>query len=311
MATDARLKATLPAITDQLVQTYVECGQIHHLDHCPLPNRTRIYAIIDDLLEVVYPGFGHRQNLTMENIEYRVGDLLDTLHDALTEQISRALRHDCGDRGRRLEDFEGDAQRRTVSFLERLPTLRGDLAHDVQAAYDGDPAAVGPAECVFCYPGITAITIYRFAHELHKLGVPLIPRLMTEYAHSRYGIDIHPGATIGSRFFIDHGTGVVIGETCEIGKNVKVYQGVTLGALSFPKDEEGQLIRGRKRHPTVEDDVVIYANATILGGETVIGQGSVIGSSVWLTESVPPYTVVVLEAPKLRHKKTRVEQQSA
>ena len=177
------------------------------------------------------------------------------------------------------------------------------LAEDVQAAFDGDPAAKSLDEIIFCYPGLAAITIYRLAHELHRLDVPLIPRMMTEYAHGKTGIDIHPGATIGRRFFIDHGTGVVIGETTDIGDNVKLYQGVTLGALSFPRDETtGQIVRDTKRHPTLEDDVVIYANATILGGETVIGHHSVIGSSAWITRSVAPYTIVTIENPRLRYR---------
>jgi serine O-acetyltransferase len=172
------------------------------------------------------------------------------------------------------------------------------LALDVQAAYDGDPACKSTDEVVFCYPGLEAVTVYRLAHALHGLEVPLIPRMMTEWAHSRTGIDIHPGATIGDYFFIDHGPGVVIGETCQIGNWVKLYQGVTLGALSFPTDAHGNLVRGRKRHPTIEDNVVIYANATVLGGETVIGRDAVIGASTWITRSVPPNTTVILEEPK-------------
>ena len=173
----------------------------------------------------------------------------------------------------------------------------------MQAAFDGDPAAKSLDEIVFCYPGVAAVTVYRLAHELHRLGVPLIPRMMTEYAHGKTGIDIHPGATIGRRFFIDHGTGVVIGETTQIGDGVKLYQGVTLGALSFPRDEKtGQIVRDAKRHPTIEDDVVIYANATILGGETVIGHHSVIGSSAWITRSIAPYTTVTIENPSLRYR---------
>jgi serine O-acetyltransferase len=174
------------------------------------------------------------------------------------------------------------------------------LGLDVQAAFDGDPACKSLDEVIFCYPGLEAVTVYRLAHELHKLGIPLIPRMMTEWAHGRTGIDVHPGATIGRYFFIDHGTGVVIGETCEIGDWVKIYQGVTLGALSFPTDESGQLVRGTKRHPTIEDRVVIYANATVLGGDTVVGRNSIIGSNVWLTRSVDPDTTVSLEKPQLR-----------
>ena len=197
-------------------------------------------------------------------------------------------------------DFEALGQAKAIQFLERIPDVRRMLAMDVQAAYDGDPAVKNSDEIVFCYPGLEAVTIYRLAHELHVLGIPFIPRMMTEWAHSRTGIDIHPGATIGQHFFIDHGTGVVIGETCEIGNHVKLYQGVTLGALSFPTDGDGNLVRGMKRHPTIEDHVVIYANATILGGRTTIGHHSVIGSNVWLTRSVEPHTTVVLEKPKLQ-----------
>ena len=300
MATDIRLKETLPAITDRVVETYAECSSIHHLDHVPLPNREAIVRILADLSEVIYPGFGRRQNLQLNNVEYHVGDLLVNLHDQLTEQIARALRHDSHDADVPIEEFERIGQQKAVEFLERLPQVRRMLALDVQAGYDGDPAATGPTECIFCYPGIEAITVYRLAHQLCILGVPLIPRYMTEYAHSRTGIDIHPGATIGRSFFIDHGTGVVIGETCEIGDNVKLYQGVTLGAFSFAKDTEGKLIRGKKRHPTIQNDVVIYINASILGGETVIGHHSVIGSNVAITKSVPPHTVVTMEKPKLQ-----------
>ena len=169
------------------------------------------------------------------------------------------------------------------------------LVVDVQAAYDGDPAAPNLSEIIFAYPGLVAVTVYRIAHELQVLGVPLLPRIMTEHAHSLTGIDIHPGANIGPSFFIDHGTGVVIGETTEIGTGVKIYQGVTLGALSFPKDERGKIIRGTKRHPTIEDGVVIYAGATILGGETVIGKGAVIGGNTWVIQSVPPHSRVLNE----------------
>src|SRR5438270_161850 len=192
----------------------------------------------------------------MGNVSYHVGDLIDSLYDRLTQQIARALRHDC--KVRDLEtDFEAEAQTIAIRLLELLPDLRRVLADDVRAAFDGDPAAKNIDEILFCYPGVSAITVFRVAHELFKLGVPLIPRMMTEYAHSKTGIDIHPGASIGRRFFIDHGTGVVIGETTRIGEGVKVYQGVTLGALSFPRDETtGELVRGTKRHPTIEDEVV-------------------------------------------------------
>lgn len=301
MATDVRLKETLPEITEAIVATYTECSHTNHLDHKPLPNREAVGEILDDLLEILYPGFVRRQNLHMGNVEYHVGDLVDGLHDKLTQQIGRALRHDYDPNGHPL-DFEALAQQKAVDLLKRLPDLRVILEQDVQAAYEGDPAAKSYHEIIFCYPGLEAVTIYRIAHELLLLGVPLIPRMMTEYAHSKTGIDIHPGARIGRSFFIDHGTGVVIGETCDIGRRVKLYQGVTLGALSFPRDADGNIIRGMKRHPTLEDEVVVYANATILGGDTVIGHHAVIGSSVWLTQSVDPYTVVSLEKPSLRIK---------
>jgi serine O-acetyltransferase len=299
MATDIRLKEGLPEITDALVATYAERQYINHLGHKPLPSREAIVEILDDLLDILYPGFWRRQNLHIGNVEYHVGDVIDRLHDKMTMQIMRACRHDC-DQPEPGVDFEQLAQQKTIEFLKQLPEIRVTLEQDVQAAYVGDPAAKSCYEIIFCYPGLEAVTIYRLAHELLLLGVPLIPRMMTEYAHSKTGIDIHPGARIGPSFFIDHGTGVVIGETCDIGRHVKLYQGVTLGALSFPRDASGNIIRGMKRHPTLQDEVVIYANATILGGDTVIGHHAVIGSNVWLTHGVDPYTVVSLEKPQLR-----------
>jgi serine O-acetyltransferase len=302
MASDVRLKEQLPALTDRIVAGYKAAGSIHYLGHCPLPNYEEIVGCLEDLKEILYPGYRRREGLHHGNIAYYVGDLLDRLHDRLTIQIGRALRHEAGATSDCIsrEDYEALGQAKTLQFLDQLPELRSVLATDVQAAFDGDPACRTPDEVIFCYPGLEAITIYRLAHLLHELGIPFIPRMMTEWAHSRTGIDIHPGATIGEYFFIDHGTGVVIGETCEIGQHVKLYQGVTLGALSFATDGEGNLVRGTKRHPTIEDRVVVYANATILGGRTVVGHDSVIGSSVWLTSSVGPHTTVVLEKPKLR-----------
>jgi serine O-acetyltransferase len=301
MATDIRLKEGLPEITEALVATYTECKYINHLAHRPLPSREAVADILCDLMDILYPGFVRRQNLHIGNVEYHVGDLVDGLHDKLTQQIARALRHEYEQEDGR-SDFEAIAQQKAIGLLRRLPELRYLLEQDVEAAYVGDPAAHSHHEIVFCYPGLEAVTVYRLAHELLLQGVPLIPRMMTELAHSKTGIDIHPGARIGPAFFIDHGTGVVLGETCDIGRNVKLYQGVTLGALSFPRDASGNIIRGMKRHPTLEDEVVVYANATILGGETVIGHHAVIGSSVWLTQSVAPHTVVSLEKPSLRMK---------
>jgi serine O-acetyltransferase len=301
MATDIRLKEGLTEITDALVATYTECNHISHLGHKPLPSREAIADILADLLDILYPGYVRRQNLHLGNVEYHVGDVIDGLHDKLTQQIVRALRHECDDRNAE-PDLEALAQQKTIGLMRRLPSIRALLELDVESAFLGDPAAKSHHEIIFCYPGLEAVTVYRLAHELVLLGVPLIPRMMTEYAHSKTGIDIHPGARIGPGFFIDHGTGVVIGETCDIGRNVKLYQGVTLGALSFPRDAAGNIIRGKKRHPTLEDEVVVYANATILGGDSVIGHHAVIGSNVWLTQGVEPYTVVMLEKPQLRIK---------
>lgn len=305
MATDFRLKEILPEITEAIVATYTECNMTSHLGHKPLPSREAVNAMLLDLLDILFPGYFRRQNLHIANVEYYVGDLIDGLHDKLIIQITRALRHEQENLASpeiNKQDLEAIAQQRTLDFLKKLPDIRMVLEHDVQAAFEGDPAAKGHHEIIFCYPGIEAISIYRLAHQLLLLGIPLIPRMMTEYAHCKTGIDIHPGARIGPRFFIDHGTGVVIGETCDIGVNVKLYQGVTLGALSFPRDSSGNIIRGKKRHPTLEDDVVVYANATILGGDTIVGKGTVIGSNVWLTQSVAPGNVVALEKPLLRMK---------
>ncbi len=306
MATDLSRKEQLPQLTDRIVATYLEIGAINHLGHCPLPSTDVVIQLAHDLTEVIYPGYRRRQNLHMGNVIYHTGDLIDGLHDNLTQQIARALRHEfhlnqhteCS--SERDVDFEALGQGRAIQFLESLPRIRELLALDVQAAYDGDPASKSLDEIIFCYPGLEAITIHRLAHELYQLKVPLIPRMLSEWSHRRTGIDIHPGAKIGPSFFIDHGTGVVIGETCDIAANVKIYQGVTLGALSFPKNSEGELIRDQKRHPTIEHSVVIYSNATVLGGDTVIGANSVIGASVSLTKSVPRNTMVTVEKPSLR-----------
>ncbi len=293
------LRDKLPGIAEVVTKSYKEDDRISHIGASPLPSREEIVRILEELEEIFFPGYFGSLVLDESTVKYYVGEKLDSLHGRLTEQIHAIVRHECPRQGPRCNHCEQRAEEASILFLQRVPELRKILAEDVQAAYEGDPAAKSLDEIVFSYPGLEAVVIYRIAHELHQIGVPLIPRIMTEYAHSRTGIDIHPGAIIGSIFFIDHGTGVVIGETCEIGNNVKLYQGVTLGALSFPKDESGKLIRGRKRHPTVEDDVTIYSGATILGGDTVIGRGAVIGGNVWLTSSVPPETTVTTENPKL------------
>ena len=302
----------LQAVTARLVESYSACGRLHHLGRELLPSRDAVAEIVTDLRELLYPGFGQRQGLHAGNVPYYVGMLLDGLFPKLADQVARALRHECCPEAA-ADDFLADARQKTLTFLDRLPAVRAVLEQDVDAAYRGDPAAKSHYEIVFSYPGLEAVTVFRVAHELHALGVPVIPRMMTELAHARTGIDIHPGAAIGPGFFIDHGTGVVIGETCDIGRNVKLYQGVTLGALSFDRDDAGELIHGTyKRHPTLRDDVVVYANATILGGRTVIGAGAVVGSNVWLTRSVEPYAVVILDNPrhKVKPGQSRTEQEA-
>jgi len=305
VASDLRLKEQLPELTESIVATYTADDAINHLGHCALPSYSVVADILMELKDILYPGYRRKVGLHEGNIRYHVGGLIDSLHDQLTTQIARALRHE--DRVQKNHqdcesevDFEAKGQAMAIELLKRIPNLRRTLATDVQAAFEGDPACHTTDEVVFCYPGFEAVTVYRIAHELNQLSVPFIPRMMTEWAHKQTGIDIHPGALIGRYFFIDHGTGVVIGETCEIGEHVKLYQGVTLGALSFPTDADGHLIRGHKRHPTIEDRVVVYANATILGGRTVVGRDSVIGSSVWITQTVSPNTTVLLEKPQLR-----------
>jgi serine O-acetyltransferase len=285
---------------DALAESYTGDGvKIHHLDRRPLPSRIEAVRVLDALQELLFPGYTGAQGLTGASLRLHVESRMAWLYESLTEQISRAINH-----GQRLDDAcpvtERQATECAEEFISRLPQVRETLASDVKAAYEGDPAAICYDEIIFSYPGLYAVTVYRLAHELHVLGVPLIPRIMTEHAHARTGVDIHPGTQIGSSFFIDHGTGVVVGGTAVIGNNVKLYQGVTIGAFSFDKDEAGQLIRHTKRHPTIEDDVIIYAGATILGGDTVIGRGSVIGGNVWLTHSVPPGTRVLQDSPRLR-----------
>jgi serine O-acetyltransferase len=283
-----------------LVESYERGGvKIHHLDRRPLPSRDAAVRMLDALQELLFPGYTGAQGLTGAGLRLHVEARVAWLYETLTEQIARAVNH-----GHLLEDAcpvtERQATECAEEFIARLPAVREVLATDVNAAYDGDPAARCFDEIIFSYPGLYAIMTYRLAHELHALDVPLIPRIMTEHAHSRTGIDIHPGTRVGPAFFIDHGTGVVVGGTAVIGANVKLYQGVTLGAFSFDKDADGQLIRHTKRHPTIEDDVIIYAGATILGGDTIIGRGSVIGGNVWLTHSVPPGTRVLQDSPRLR-----------
>ena len=270
-----------------------------HIDAGSLPSRDAVIDLVKKLRELLFPGYFGKQNLSTRTLEYYVGELLGDIRTRLFEQVQNVLRHQAARHGGPTQDFEPAAEEIVHAFLEAIPRLRAILATDVQAAFDGDPAAVDTDEVIFSYPGIFALTVHRIAHELHQLQVPLIPRIMSEYAHALTGIDIHPGATIGAYFFIDHGTGVVIGETTVIGEYVKIYQGVTLGALST---RGGQSLKGVKRHPTLKDRVTVYSGASILGGETVIWEEAVISSNVFVTQTVPPQTRVTVKNPELQYR---------
>ncbi|HSN85043.1 MAG TPA: serine O-acetyltransferase EpsC [Polyangiales bacterium] len=277
----------LEKVIDVITSSYDGEDEINNLDSAALPNKRAVIAAFNHIMPVLYMGFYSTRSLNRTNLRYALSEHLYPAQDILVEQIDRAVRYQ--ERMGRLEDVKPDgwSEEVVLRLFEKLPELRRVLNTDVRAAYEGDPAATSIEEVVFSYPSIQAISAYRVAHELYLEDVPMIPRIITENAHSQTGIDINPAAEIGESFFIDHGTGVVIGATADIGRNVKLYQGVTLGALSVSRDEvEGR--RGKKRHPTIEDDVTIYAGASIHGGETVIGKGSVIGGNVWLTKSVPP-----------------------
>lgn len=282
-------EAPLGPIVEALCASQNGMSRHHQEGSCRqvLPSRDAIRECVEDLRTVLFPGYFGISDLTEETMRFSVGFTLERVRRTLQEQIKRGLCFACNHPPVLCPECENQALALSERFLARLPELRRLLASDVLAAYEGDPAAGSPDETIFCYPGVLAITNHRLAHELYRLGVPLIARIISEAAHSVTGIDIHPGAQIGERFFIDHGTGVVIGETSVIGRNVRIYQGVTLGARSFPKDAQGNPIKGIPRHPIVEDDVVIYAGATILGRVT-IGCGSIIGGNVWVTRSLPP-----------------------
>ncbi|MEM1354731.1 MAG: serine O-acetyltransferase [Planctomycetota bacterium] len=305
-AGDLHHSRLLGEVLEAVLATYPLEDRTSHIDATFLPSRERAIEVIELLRRVLFPGFFDPQRVTSQNVKEHIGSLLSRVDALLFDQVRQSLRYgeNRGDPGAGdgCDDCDVHARQITDAFLQAIPELRRMLALDVQAAFDGDPAAVNTDEAVFCYPGIDAIYIHRVAHKLCRLGVPMLPRIMSEYAHNETGVDIHPGATIGASFFIDHGTGVVIGETCDIGKRVKVYQGVTLGALST---KGGQAWRGRKRHPTIEDDVTIYAGATILGGDTVIGARSTISGSVFITSSVPADHSVLVDHPTPRLKARR------
>jgi len=295
-------KTKLPQIIGKIVDTYDREDGINHIEGPNLPSRDMIVDITTNFLDVLFPGYYEKKELSRGDLTYYIWEKIAFIYHHLSRENFKSLKSVCG----KQEDDKKLTERSieiTFSILNKIPEIRDKLRGDLSAAFEGDPAAKSLDEIILSYPGTEAIAVYRVAHEIHLLNVPFIPRIMTEYAHSKTGIDIHPGATIGEHFFIDHGTGVVIGETTEIGKNVRIYQGVTLGALSIKKDASGNIERGKKRHPTIKDNVIIYAGATILGGETVVGEDSVIGGSVWLTESVPPCTILINKLPELTQKK--------
>ncbi len=298
----ARLQ--LPEIAERIIDHCENSPCYTHIDSEPIPSEGDVAEILDMFRELLFPGYFTREKLDPVNMRYSLGQTISKLFDLLADLITHNIRHDCLRFNLSCSGCEAQGHNLALDVMAAIPKIRQTLASDVRAAYEGDPAAKSHDEIIFSYPGLYAISVYRVAHKLFALGVPMLPRIMTEHAHSTTGIDIHPGATIGGRFVIDHGTGVVIGETTEIGENVRIYQGVTLGALSLPKDA-GEKLRGKKRHPTIEDDAIIYSGATILGGETIIGARSVVGGNVWLTESIPPDTTVLMEMPKLIIKEAR------
>ena len=298
------MRRRIDTVVQGVLSSYEELGGINHLEGPNLPSRRSIMRIVDELESLVFPGYRDEENLDRLNLRYIVGEKITRVGRNLTTEAEKSLRYMCKiqedcDKG---HDCRGEAEKKVIELLARIPEIRKRLKLDVEAAFGGDPAAKSHEEIILAYPGVEAITIHRIAHELWALGVPLIPRMMSEYIHGRTGIDIHPGAQIGDSFFIDHGTGVVIGETSHIGKNVKLYQGVTLGALSVRKNDSGQ-----RRHPTIEDNVTIYSGATILGGDTVVGAGSIIGGNVWLISSVPPYTRIYNQPEHYVYKSTARE----
>lgn len=284
-----------------LVSTYEDGSGINFIDVANLPARGKILELLDLFLELIFPGYMGTRTVTQSNVKFIVGDIICKIRTEFADQIELALKYQCRVNEQSCHDCRDVAGRVTGELLKKLPGIRQLLKEDVSAAYDGDPAAKSFEEVVISYPYIRAIAVHRLAHELYLMKVPLISRIMSESAHSQTGIDIHPGAKIGKRFFIDHGTGVVIGETTVIGDNVKLYQGVTLGAVSFPKDKRGRLIKGAQRHPTIEDDVTIYAEATILGNVR-IGAGATIGGNVWVKEDVPSGTTIMMVNPEAIYK---------
>lgn len=305
MAENAESERSAEKLVSLLINSYREYEKTSRVNKDNIVNKEILINLVDEIKKLLYPGFFDNNKVRKEYISFLVGERIEYIQYNLKKQIAKALDSEGGESGATKEEALRRADEITYKFLETLPKIREYLDTDIQAAFNGDPAATGTDEVIFCYPGVFAVTVYRIAHELYLLGVPLIPRIITEYAHSVTGIDIHPGATIGKYFFIDHGTGVVIGETTEIGENVKIYQGVTLGALSTRK---GQQLRGVKRHPTIGDNVTIYSNTSVLGGETVIGDGATIGGNAFITSSVAPGMKVSVKNPELQFSRGNSEE---
>ena len=292
------IEQRIEGLVDSILSDYSLGRDIDKIELRQHPDKEVITGVIGKLLRIVYPGYFRERSFRMYNAKHHLSMLMEDVMYNLNRQITLVLQNE----GQ--ADAENKAQEVCLAFFEEIPHVRALVQTDVQAAYDGDPAASGKEEVIFCYPGLFAITVYRLAHVLYDLGVPMIPRIMAEHAHSITGIDIHPGAAIGDHFFIDHGTGVVIGETTVIGSHVKIYQGVTLGGLTT---RGGQSLRGKKRHPTIEDNVTIYAGASVLGGETVIGSDCVIGSNAFITASIPPCTTVTMKNQELQYRERNCE----
>lgn len=294
----------LPQLVDKIMRNYEIFGDMQHLEGKDLPSKKSVIEILEELLSIFFPGYLGKTEITKSNIKYFLGSTLASVQARLTDEVEKSLKYIC----RKMKECPQDVCRRRAEvvveeLVEKIPELRSIVHGDVKAAYIGDPAAVSTEEVIISYPCTLAITTHRISHELYLRGIPLIPRIMSEHVHSLTGIDIHPGAKIGKNFFIDHGTGVVIGETAEIGDNVKIYQGVTLGALSFPKDEKGEIIRGTKRHPTIGNNVVIYSGATLLGAEAIVEDNVTIGGNVWITSRVTSGTKITIAQPELNYKK--------
>lgn len=293
-----RVRNPIPEAVAALAEGFKSGRWASHIEPVPIPSKDAVIDLLDQAQRILFPGFFSPAILRPENLDFHLGQQLSLFYESLASQISSAIRHDCFRHNQACTLCSERSYETAAALIDSLPTIRNLLETDIEATLTGDPAAANTDEVIFSYPGLFATMVYRLAHRLDELEVPLIPRIMSEHAYHRTAIDINPEATIGSHFFIDHGSGVVIGATTTIGNRVRLYQGVTLGALSLPRDA-GERLRNVKRHPTIEDDVIIYANATILGGETVVGTRSIIGGNVWLTESTGPDTRVMLEPPKL------------